>query len=80
MGQLIDMKDQKIGKLTVLERSGSYISNEGGKVVAVWKCQCKCGNVTFVRGDQLRRQSVRSCGCLRKESLRENRKKRIYKN
>ena len=79
MGQLIDMKGQKVGRLTVLERSGSYVSIDGGKVVAVWKCQCKCGNIKYVRGDQLRRQTVRSCGCLRKESLAANQKKRYQK-
>ena len=79
MGHLIDMKGQKVGRLTVLERSGSYVSNEGGKVVAVWKCQCKCGNIKYVRGDQLRRQTVRSCGCLQKESLAANRQKRYQK-
>lgn len=30
-----------------------------------WLCQCDCGNKTEVFGYQLRKGTVRSCGCLR---------------
>ena len=32
-----------------------------------WVCQCTCGNIIEADGYRLRRGSVRSCGCLRKE-------------
>lgn len=30
----------------------------------VWKCQCKCGNITYVHTANLKNGSVKSCGCL----------------
>ena len=33
-----------------------------------WHCKCICGNIVDVNGDQLVNRSVRSCGCLQKES------------
>lgn len=29
----------------------------------VWKCECECGNITYVRSDSLRDGSIASCGC-----------------
>ena len=78
MYNIIDMTGKKVGRLTVLERAGSYVTPEMGKYVATWKCKCECGNICIVRGDSLRREAVRSCGCLRKETFRENKKKRKY--
>ena len=31
---------------------------------AIWKCQCKCGNIVEVRGIDLRNGTTKSCGCL----------------
>lgn len=31
---------------------------------AIWKCQCKCGNIIDVKGIDLRRGNTKSCGCL----------------
>lgn len=46
------------GKLTVIEYSHTKIS-------LFWKCQCQCGNVTIVNGQDLRSGKSRSCsaGC-----------------
>ena len=33
----------------------------------VFKCKCDCGNIAFVKSENLRRGSTKSCGCLRKE-------------
>jgi hypothetical protein len=57
--KLIDMTGQVFGKLTVIERTGS--SKGGG--LAIWKCQCECGNEPLIVGASLRRGTSRSCGC-----------------
>lgn len=40
-----------------------------------WLCRCTCGTKGVVRGDSLRSGNSKSCGCLRKEKLKEPRKK-----
>ena len=58
MAALIDLTNQRFGKLKVLyrdkNRSGTY-----------WICQCDCGNIVSARRDQLTRSKYpkRSCGC-----------------
>lgn len=59
----IDITGQKFGKLTVIKR----LPNR--KATTYWLCQCECGNFSEVRGSQLRNGSVKSCGCLRKETF-----------
>ena len=49
---------KQFGLLTVIERSGS----RHGK--AVYKCQCDCGNFTFVKSNSLYSGGTKSCGCL----------------
>ena len=53
-----DLLNQKIGFLTVTKRAGSDNSKK-----ALWQCKCDCGNTTVVRGSDLVRQKVISCGC-----------------
>ena len=61
MSALIDLTGNKYGLLTVISRSENAPNG-----VAVWKCKCECGNITFVRGNNLKSGGVKSCGCLRK--------------
>lgn len=61
-----DKTDDISGKIynyvEVIERAGS-INNK-----AAWKCRClKCGTEFTTTGDDLKRNNVKSCGCLRKE-------------
>ena len=51
----IDLTGQKFGKLTVL----SHVNQK-----RKWKCQCDCGNICIVNGDNLRNGTTKSCGCL----------------
>lgn len=50
------------GRLNVLSR-GSSTNNH-----AYWNCICECGNLTTVRGADLRNNKIRSCGCLKNET------------
>lgn len=51
----------KYGKLLVLEKTNSR-SSDG---CVMWKCQCDCGNITYVNSNSLKRGDISSCGCLR---------------
>lgn len=57
-----EMLDRRFGKLTVIERSEQ--KGAGGELY--WICLCDCGNLTEVRGHDLKRadgnQTI-SCGC-----------------
>lgn len=60
---LIDLTYKTFGRLRVIERSKKNI----GKHPA-WLCVCECGSETIVRGDHLRNELIRSCGCLEEEN------------
>lgn len=65
MSRLIDLTGQTFGYLTVIKR----VENKKDKTC--WLCQCKCGNQVVVYGTNLRRGLTKSCGCFRKEKLKE---------
>ena len=55
----------RYGRLTV---TGKYEIRESGKrKMAYFECKCDCGKTTWVRGNQLRYGSTKSCGCYGKE-------------
>lgn len=57
------MIGKKFGKLTVLEECKEQNKHRQ----KVYKCQCDCGNIAYVRGYKLRSGYTKSCGCLRHE-------------
>ena len=59
---LIDLTGKRVGRLTVMYRSGSIGMHPR------WICKCECKNVIAVRGDHLRNELIRSCGCLEIEN------------
>ena len=72
MGNAIDITGQRFGRLTVLERAGSYkTSSDFPTTLALWRCRCDCGTECVVLGQNLRRGQTRSCGCLRRDMMRE---------
>lgn len=75
VGRAKDIRGQKFGRLTVLERVEDF--NKGGN--ARWLCKCECGSETLVYGNDLVRpnQPTRSCGCGRTECLVGNRYGRL---
>ena len=68
MGKIKDLTGQRFGKLVVLEMTPERRNRQ-----VVWKCQCDCGNITYVVGQALRDGHTQSCGCKNYES-------RNYKN
>lgn len=54
-----DLTNQRFGFLTVIE----YSHNKNKK--RIWKCQCDCGNITYVSGSDLKTQHTMSCGCFK---------------
>lgn len=65
MGRLIDLTGQRFGRLTVLERDKNVSSTKG----AYWICQCDCGNKKSISSGSLRQGLTKSCGCLNKEII-----------
>ena len=62
MGKLIDLTNQRFGRLVVLNKD---LENKKRKVH--WICQCDCGNIKSICGENLRYGDTKSCGCLQKE-------------
>ncbi len=52
--------NQKFGRLTTISYNGD----------SVWNCLCDCGTYKLVKSNKLKIGATRSCGCLRKESLK----------
>jgi hypothetical protein len=70
---MVRMKDatgQRFGRLMATNRAE-------GNGKPSWLCQCDCGKRCIVIGENLRSGNTRSCGCLRKESMRENSRKKL---
>ena len=79
MPKFKDLTGEKYGYLTVLRRL-NY--SETGHTY-LWECKCDCGNITIVRGGNLRTGHTISCGCkkgLIKHSKANTRLYCIYKN
>lgn len=66
VGKATNLVGKKFGKLTVL-----YRTNNIGKQVA-WVCQCDCGNQTVVTGCHLKDGHTKSCGCYKKDGMKED--------
>lgn len=54
-------------RLTVISDSGERSLN----YQIMWKCKCVCGNFVNIRTDALISGATKSCGCLRKEKIKE---------
>ena len=60
----VQMDGQTYGKLKVVKFS--HIE----KNLAIWVCECSCGNVVKVRGSNLRSGLTKTCGCSRLDNKR----------
>lgn len=61
-----DLTGKRFGRLVVAGLCGH---NKYGQ--AIWACKCDCGNISKVRGSDLRTGRTLSCGCLWKERIVE---------
>lgn len=63
MAKATPMIGKRFGRLTVIAEA--WRESNGG---LLWVCQCDCGQVTKpISGGNLRRNIIKSCGCLRRE-------------
>lgn len=72
--KLIDLTGQRFGRLTVEKRWGSY-EDDGGHTIPTWLCICDCGRKSIVLGSALKQKNTQSCGCLRRETAPQNRRR-----
>ena len=62
MGKVRDLTGQVFGRLTAVEVCGR--DRHGN---ARWRCMCECGGEIIALGNNLKKGSTKSCGCLQKE-------------
>lgn len=62
MNKIKNIKGCKFGLLTVLNLSEKV----GKRKELYWDCLCECGNLKCASGDNIKKGSVKSCGCLLK--------------
>ena len=62
---------EKHGKLTILD-----LKNRKNRKVL---CRCDCGNEKWINIDNVRSGATSSCGCIKRERMREEAKKRFTK-
>lgn len=65
----IDLTNQTFGRLRVI--SYSHTTKDGR---AMWLCNCSCGNQKITSSKDLKRGTIQSCGCLRKEVVSKRQK------
>lgn len=71
--KVVDMTGKRTGMLVVERQDGH--DNFGQ---AIWLCRCDCGNLTRVRGGALRKNAVKSCGCIMKKARKNKFKISIH--
>lgn len=65
-GRIVNEIGNHYGELTVIDIAPT-IDNEHRKC---WRCLCSCGNVTIVRGKDLREGKINSCGCIKSKGAK----------
>ena len=65
MGKMIDLTNQRFGKLLVLKNVGKQ---DGRRYF--WECQCDCGKKIIIEGSRLRSGNTKSCGCGKYDGLK----------
>lgn len=65
IGRPHDLAGQRFGRLVALTAVGKARGS------ATWQCRCDCGNETIVPIRDLRAGNTKSCGCLKRETLKQ---------
>ena len=71
MGKAKDITNIRFGNLVAIQNTGKR--DKGRNLI--WLCQCDCGNVCEVSGNNLRTGHTKSCGCLKQTKCAETGKK-----
>lgn len=58
-----DLTGKRFGKLKVLK-----LSENRTCINLCWLCECDCGNLKSIQGQNLKNGKTKSCGCLHRES------------
>ena len=66
MSKLLDLTGQRFGRLVVVEHAFDGVRYPKNH----WRCRCDCGRVVVVSGYNLKYETTKSCGCLRREAIR----------
>lgn len=61
--QTSNLTGKRYERLLVIRFAGFIQAGSHPRREAFWECQCDCGNTVRVRGNNLKRGGVKSCGC-----------------
>lgn len=67
MGKRLNLIGQKFNKLTVIEDTNFKDSSKK----RLWKCLCDCGNITYVTSTNLKRGTIKTCGCSHIDAIKK---------
>lgn len=65
--QLIDLTGRRFGSWTVLRRYDENYTDDGYHTAPQWLCQCDCGEISVVIGNNLRQGKSTGCRKCREE-------------
>lgn len=68
-----DLSGQQFNHLTVIRDSGERDTHKA----ILWECKCVCGKTTLVRGNDLKYNKIKSCGCKRSKEQSKAGKKHV---
>lgn len=78
MGNLIDLTGERFGMLTVLGQGECRPVGKRRVMKPYWICQCDCGTIKEICGDNLRSGVSNSCGCQARKATIERSTKHGY--
>lgn len=61
-----DLREKRFGNLVALQPT-----NQRQNGYVVWECRCDCGNSAYVSGQLLTEGKTKSCGCIRRQSIKK---------
>lgn len=71
MSKFVDLTGRRYDRLTVIGMTDPYADKSGHKCNR-WMCKCDCGGTAIATSGELNAGHTRSCGCLRRDRIRES--------